>query len=368
MKRLLIATIATFSLSMSATAQGLTLRFDPYPPTKGTSVRFVPDSSGRVSAEALSGLPLRREHTRDEKYVLAVDTASFQRDKFHRFSFDAYVQSASEKPNRDFQKFRVIEDPVGTFPDGEADVTFHVGGSSGAGVGTIKLPIHSDDGSENVSLAIPSTPQNVNFSGPSTRELGLTNTLDLPVKVATTQVSSILCEPCWESMSTRLQLSDLRPHKGTSLIVSLRPNTLKAIGQSVMALNPSSAHDTIKISVTSVAEQGGLVTTQEFRFPVRFAPPALYLFVIVIGGSVLGAVMHLWLAPTVPGKRREVAVAFGIGIFVWVIALIVFSLETRVTVFGLSLDPTQLIPAAVIAFLASGGGPVVSRVKEALGR
>jgi hypothetical protein len=367
MKRILLSTFVFISLTVPTRAEELTLRFDPLVPSKGTYVRFVADTSGNISAEALSTLPLRSEETQNHKYVLAVDTATFQRDKFHRFSFEAYLRAVSGGERGMFQKFRVVADAVGPFPDGNMVTTFHVGESNSLDFGTIRLPIHSDDGSENISLVIPTTPQKVSFSGPSTMEFGLNNNLDLHVNIVGTDVSSSVCQPCWISpMSAKSNLNVLNPRSSTSMIMSLRPNTLKALGKSLVALNPGSAHDTVLISVASVAEQGGLVTTQEYKIPIRFAPPALYLFVTVLTGAIIGAILQY--VGSSSSKWREAGFAIVIAVAVWFCALVLFSLETRVTVFGFRLDPAQLIPAGLIAFLAAGGKPVFSKVKGALGR
>jgi len=200
-------------------------------------------------------------------------------------------------------------------------------------------------------------------------ELGLTNNLDLPLNLADAKISSTLCERCWFlPMSAKPNLTLLNPHKSTSLMISIRPNTFTALGKSIISLNPNTAHDTVLISVASVAEQGGLVTMQEFKLPVRFAPPVLYLFSTVLAAALLGALLHRWLGLATPHKWREAGIAFVIGIVIWLAALVLFSLETRVTIFGFTLDPTQLIPAGLIAFLAAGGPPVVSKVKAAFGR
>src|SRR5439155_12571538 len=104
------------------------------------------------------GLPLRSEETQGHLYTLSVDTQSFGRDKYHRFSFDAYVRTARTGGTK-IQQYTVSEDPVGSFRDVVSPVTFHVKGQTGEDVGVISLPLHSDNGSDNVSLAVPKSPQ-----------------------------------------------------------------------------------------------------------------------------------------------------------------------------------------------------------------
>jgi hypothetical protein len=374
-KSLHAAVLLIASLPILAKAQETSLRFDSLPPTKGTSVGFTVAPSGSVSIDTLFGLPIRDAETQDHKYVLTVDTGTFRRDKYSRFSFDAYVRPAPPKKQSNFQKYKVSEDPVGAFSDDTLLVTFHISGSSGQDVGTIRLPVHSDDGSDNVTIAIPSTPQKVSFSGLSTMELGLTNNLEsLHLNVAEVNISSTLCQPCWlPPMSAKPNINSLAPKKGTSLIVLVRPNMIKALGKSLFSLNPNTAHDSLLISVFSVAEQGGLVTSQEFKISVRFAPPLLYLLLAVLVGALVGGLVRLAMRPapynTAMGSSRtgrEIFIAIVMAVAAWIFSIALFSYaETRITLLGFSLDPSQVIPAGLIAFLSAGGPQVVARIKGA---
>lgn len=367
-KQLFFVAILIISISSVSEAQQWTLRFDPLAPTKGTSVRYVATGSGTVSSDAVSNLPLQIEETQDHKYVLGIDMSTFQRDKFHRFGFDAYLRSSGGN-QKELQKFKIIEQPVGAFLDGFVSAPFFVDGSSGTDSGTIRLPIHSDDGSDNISVDTPGSPMKVSFSGMSSLELGLSNKLDLPVTVLRIDLSSTQCPLCWSSdLSGKPNLTVLRPHSSTSLTLSVHPNTFKALGRSIISLNPNIAHDALLISVASVADDGGLVAPQEFKLPVRFAPPALYLFATVVVAGLCGALLHLWLAPPAEKKRRDFLIAFIVAICVWFMTLVLFTLETRVTVFGYTLDPTQIIPAGLIGLLAAGGPPLVAKLKDAFGR
>src|SRR5438270_6469606 len=113
MLRFTLQIVMVVSLLEPIEAQELSLRFDSYPPTKETSVGFTVLDGGLVPTTALTGLPLRNVETQDHKYILSVDNQSLGRDRYRRFSFDAYVRSASRQSQ--VYKYTVSEDPIGPF-------------------------------------------------------------------------------------------------------------------------------------------------------------------------------------------------------------------------------------------------------------
>lgn len=155
MVRLLLPVLLMLVSSCGASAQELGLRFDPFPPSKGTSVEFPTSDGGTVPVGSLVGLPLRTEDTPGHLYTLSVDTKTFGRDKY-RFSFDAYIYPAHSK-GVTIHRYIVSEDPIGAFPDAISSITFHITGQAGEDTGVIRLPIHSSDGSDNLGLSLPAT-------------------------------------------------------------------------------------------------------------------------------------------------------------------------------------------------------------------
>jgi hypothetical protein len=385
MNRPLIPSLLLLLLPVRTQAQKPSLRFDDFPPTKETSVGFSPDLGGPAEDSEVDNLSLRRAETLEHKYTLLVDTGSFQRDKWGHFFFVAYVRSASGK---NLQRYRVYEDPVGSFRDSISSMTFHINGPAGEDVGKINLPLHSDNSSDNVSLVLPKGMQKVSMGGPSILTLGLTNNLGMRVAFNEAKPSSGQCSNCWLSMSAKPSLNELTAGGSTSLTISLRPNTLPAFLGTLFSLNPDKAHDELLISVSSNSEQGGLPTPQEFTIPVRFTPPAPYLLLVALAGALLGGILNLLMQlssqaaqpqapppqPTsswarIKPKAGEYGVAILISLVVWVLALVLYSYtETRITVFGFGFDPSQVVPAALITFLVAGGPAVLGKIKEALGK
>ncbi len=385
MNRPLFTLLLLLSLPLLTQAQNPSLRFDDFPPTRETSVGFSPDLGGPTAESEVDNLSLRRAETPEHKYTLLVDTGSFGRDKWGHFFFVAYVRLASGKT---LQRYRVYEDPVGSFRDSVSSMTFHINGPAGEDVGKINLPLHSDNGSDNVGLVLPKGVQKVSMGGPSILTLGLTNNLGMRVAINETNPSSRQCANCWLSMSAKPSLNELTAQGTTSLTISLRPNTVPAFVGTLFSLNPEESHDKLLISVSSNSEQGGLPTPQEFTIPVRFTPPAPYLLLAALTGALLGGLLHLLMQPLpqpaqppaqpprpmsawagIQPKAREFGVAVLISLLVWVFALMLYSYtETRITVFGFGFDPSQVVPAALITLLVAGGPAVLSKIKEALGK
>jgi hypothetical protein len=54
-----------------------------------------------------------------------------------------------------------------------------------------------------------------------------------------------------------------------------------------------------------------------------------------------------------------------VAIVAWLFLLM---LDTKATVLGVSIDPSQLIPATLISLVAAGGPPIATKIKEALGK
>lgn len=379
MMRLLFSLLAATLMWGTALAQGMRLLFDSYPPSRGTSVQFSTSDGGNVPRAAIARLPLRTQETQSHLYSVSVDTSTFILDKFQRFSFDAYVDP-QQAPGTTVHKYTVSEDPIGPFLDNISTISFHIKGAAGEDVGTISLPLHSKDGSDNLNLALPDDPLKVGSgAASSSSELGLNNKLEnLHVLLLDSHIRSVQCPECWQSLSVTPNVKTLAPQKGTSLNVERRPNTLKALARSMFMLNPKVPHDILLISVSSVSEQGGLTAEQEFHLPVRFTPPALWLAIAVVVGAVLGSLLRLWVTDepsSSPPRRRplpspaQIGTTALIAIVIWLLALVLFSYtDTQVKILGFSFDPSQLPPAFLIALLAAGGPVIVKKIQEAFGK
>jgi hypothetical protein len=295
MVRLWLSVLLVFSWSPAILAQDLSLGFDRFSPTKETSVGFSIHDGGSVPSGSLAGF--RTADTQRGLYTLAVDTTTFEQHGTI-FSFDTYVYL---KNAATAHKYVVSEDPIGAFRDGIFNIPFRIQARNGEqDAGTINLPLHSNDGSDNLALALPKDSLKIGSGNASQSDLGLTNQLEnLHVQLLEIHISSTSCENCWRSLSVKTNLDVLAPKKGTSLIVNRQPNTIKALLKSMSMLNPGVVHDTLLVTISSISEQGGLPSPQEFRLPVTFTPPGAYLLLAVLVGAALGSGLRLAVKPKV---------------------------------------------------------------------
>ena len=370
--RIFARTLATLLLAFPslALASDITLKFDPTTPVTGTSVGFNVQDYGVLSSAAIANLPLHSQLTQANKYLLMVDTQSFRRDKFQGFSFDAYVKRASDNSALSVYKFTVSEGPTGTFSDFKGPVTAHISGPSGDDFASIEIPQHSDD-SPNLDVDVPKDPYPISMGGSSRMTLGIKSklsslhlTVDRDIKITPT-----ICPDCWGQFSAKVLHEHLGTDQSTSLIIDAQPNTMAAFKRNSFEFNSGSTQEWLVVTILSAADNGGLEIPQDFRIPIRFTPPKQYLFLSIAVGAAIGCLIGFMISLIAPPRltMTNVAVQFAIAIVVWLLALALFATKTKVTVFGYDLDPTQIVPAGLIALLAAGGAPLAKKIKDALG-
>jgi hypothetical protein len=348
--------------------QDISLRFGVVHPTKTVTVEFTVISAGTVPAEAMAALNVQEVQTDSHNHTLLVDLQSLKRGKFDRFTIDVYLRKA-QKPGEAVSKFVVAEDPTGSFRDQRAPVPFYVVTATGDDPGTVSLPLHSAYGSDNLSIKPNESPLPVGLGGPSMKNIPVTSNLDnLRTTVNSVSLRSE-CVPCWRSLSASIVQGTLSPQGTTSLSLSLHPNSLVTLFSKAMIMKPDKSQDTVLVDVSSTSEQGGAASPQEFSIPIRFTPSWLALSVCVFLGAGLGAFLGWLIVSSTPGAApfvgKTTIAAVGMAFVVWLVSLTAFSLtDTRVVIGGVSLDPTQLIPAFLISLFAAGGTPVTDRIQR----
>jgi hypothetical protein len=68
-----------------------------------------------------------------------------------------------------------------------------------------------------------------------------------------------------------------------------------------------------------------------------------------------------------PRWARDLLLSVATAVLVELFGLVLFNnTNTSVVVFGFSLDPTQVVPALLVAILVAGGPPVASKISEAI--
>lgn len=359
------------SLPFRANAETISITFDPATPVAGTSVSFNSNALGAVSNDVVSRLLLQTANTQDGRYTIMVDTESYHRDKFRRFSFDCYVKATSEKSSTLVNKFSVWEEPVGKFADLLGPVTAHVSGADGSDVVVIQLPEHSDD-SPNVVIAVPDKPYPVAMGHSSRMDLGLSSNLSNLHLVIDPVISVVAtkCPECWGPFSAKVLHDHLGVNQPTSLIIDLQPNTLKAFRRNLIVFDSNASQEELVGTVSSKADEGGLDVPQDFRVLVRFTPPGGFLFLSVLCGALIGCAIRYLISIQAPPKLSllEGGITVLTAVIAWLLVLGLFATKTKATILGYELDPTQVIPAGLLALIAAGGTPFSSRLAQLLGR
>jgi len=359
--------LSVTTLPLWAQTPNMPIRFDPTTPAAGTSVIFDPDDAGMLPSNALSGLPIKTMATQDGKFLLIVDSQSYHRDKYHRFTFDCYFKRFSDKSTTPIHKFVVVEEPIGTFPDLVGPVTVHISDGNETDAAVIELPQHSDDPA-NLTVAIPSSPYPVPMGNPSRMELGVSNNLaSLHVNIdPTISVVATKCPRCWEQITAKVIHEQLGFKQGTSLIVELHPNSFEAFKQNLLVFDSNAPQDELVGTITSEADDGGLAAPQDFHIPVRYSPPIGFLFLSIVCGAFIGCAIRFSISILTPPKISllETGVAAITAVVAWLLVLLLFATKTKVTVLGYDLDPTQVVSAGLVTLIAAGGAPFARRLTE----
>jgi hypothetical protein len=353
-----------------AQTSNISLRFDPTTPMAGTSISFNAVDSGVLSGNAVADIPVEAPvTTQEEKYVLMVDSQSYHRDKFHRFSFDCYVKAAASAAAAPVHKFTVWESPIGKFPDMIGPATAHVTGANGTDVAVMQLPQHSED-STNVIVAVPASPFPVPMGHSSRMELGLNNNLSsLHANIDAINVVATKCPECWAGFTGKALHNKLGIGQATSLMIDLQPNSGAALKRNLVVFDSGSSQEDLVVTVTSEADEGGAELSQDFRVPVRFTPDGRLLVFSMICGALIGCLIRYLISRQTPPRLTllEAGIVTATAAVAWLLMFGLFATKTKLTILGYDLDPTQMIPAGLITLLAAGGASFAHRLAELFG-
>jgi hypothetical protein len=353
----------------AAVSQPVPLRLGPFHPTKSSTVEFTVTPAGTVPANALSSLNLRSAPSENGRSTLLLDLQSLSRLKFNRFGFDIYV-NGPEGSQGGVPKYVIAEDATGTFCDQSAAVPFHNLTAAGDDVGSISLPLHPSYGSDCLALKLAESPLPVEVAGPSSKAITLTSNFDSLQTTVTSAEVRAECSLCWDSAPVAaVPAAPLAPQASATLTLSLQANKLHALFGKAMIMKPDKSQDQLYLTVHSIADQGGTLTSQEFPVAVRFTPPWWLLVICVLVGAGFGAWLGCMIVPAAgPFLSKATAVSLIIAVIVYLFALIAFfETDTRMVIGGFSLDPSQIIPAFLLAVLMAGGTPVLNRIRQVWG-
>jgi hypothetical protein len=253
--------------------------------------------------------------------------------------------------------------PYGSFPPQLAEVTLYVGeGEEGKKSRIIQLPIFSL--TPQAFLAIPpwTEPEKVEIGNETEIDVPLQNLLeDWPIRVDT------VMPPSHKGIWTQADFvakgkKEFAPFDVPSglckdrLVLRVVPNAGRALLKAL--LSPQSKGDPEKITASleyraDLGLKEGLGNeTLPVEIPVRFVswPPLLILPLTF--GTVLGSLLSLAAGQREKGPWLH---AFGVSwltaLLTWLIAILLVQNDSEFRLLGFSLDPFQLLPAAIIGAL-----------------
>lgn len=313
--------------------------------------------------------------TDDQAYRLCIDPASIQQLRFNAFTFTAYLVN-DKGANQSAYRFQVTGNPAGTFRDSPVRVGFHVKTATNTLQGSILMPVYNASTGDLIGVEKQTEPAYVSVSGNTPLHVHLANVADtLPVAVTEVAFSED-CPRCWNQVSATVSDKNpvaIEPGGSATLPVNLSPNTIPALLQGALAIKTDVPHDTIALTVTYHTVPGGADRRQTILAKVRFGPGLFGLALALCGGIALGLTARYLLTGKLGKDDERAAHAILATLVFGIIAEFVGILLTaygnsKLVLFGLDIDPRQLFPAFVLAIMVSGGGVVVSRIKELFGK
>jgi len=363
--------LSPLAVQAPAQTKAISLIFDPTTPVTGTSVGLESVEATSPPREVVESFQVPTVTTQEGgKYILKVDTGSYHRDKFNRFSFDCYVKEGDGSSNSPFHRFIVWEEPIGSFPDLIGPVTVHIDGPNGAGVAKLQLPQHSED-STNISVAVPANPYPVPMGHPSRMELGLSNNLSsLHVNLdPNINVVPTVCPSCWGPFTAKVIHTRLGLGQSTSLTIDIQPNSVEAFKRNWLVFDSGTTQELLVGTVNSESDEGGADVAKDFRIPVRYTPPGGFLLLSILCGVLIGCGIRFSMSKVNPPKQSplEVGIAALTSLVAWLLLLGLYAIKTKATILGYDLDPTQVIPAGLITLLVAAGAPFAHSLAEVFG-
>jgi hypothetical protein len=290
-------------------------------------------------------------------YNVMVDLGRTTSGNYGYFVYEFHVSPKNTQAGGGACSFHVQGLPSGTFTDRIADVSFQVGENPPLEEGTIRLPLF------NITYAKPileyeTSLSEVGLSGESSVEIGLTNTLpDLPVglyKDLTVDSSPGL----WQTHpQAQLQL----PRSGSTLmqpgqklnsgiLLILRPNPWRALSTSIFPLAPDKSHETVTIYL-NYDSPGGIQGTLEIPVSIRFKPSFWSLLFAVLAGGLIGALFSQMISAPKTKWYKAVLIAVIAALIAEAAGIVLVYAKSEFRLFGVELDPYQLLPALLCGVL-----------------
>jgi hypothetical protein len=312
------------------------------------------------AAPAPSGDSRQMPQAETANYIVLAIPGRTLPGNFGYFVYEFYVEpKSSQQPGVQGCGLRVQGLPSGTFVDKMADVAFQVGDDARVEDGTIRIPLYNNVYAKPIlESQAPSLPE-VSLSGESLIEIGISNTLpDLQVGlykdigVDSQRPSMWQVHPQAALQLPRSGPALLQPGQklATGILLVLKPNPWRALGASMFPLAPEKPHETLVLHL-NYDTPGGIPGTLDIPVAMRFRPSFWSLLLAVVLGSALGAAFAQ-LASTQAAKwYKAFSIAVIAALLAEVIGMLLVYARSEFRLFGIELDPYQLLPAIVIGAL-----------------
>lgn len=346
----------------------------PSPELHLTALIPVDDGGGEVRWDVGEPLPLDGRIDLEEAGYLTATTRSWRLGVDPEVTFRdtgyylfVYANPRSGGPTL---RYRVRAQADGEFRDGLADVPFELRHGEMVETGRLEMPIHDPAPGGFLSASLRNRDRQlvvpVRLGEENELEILLANHLNAAAEV----VQDWTYDPdTWE----RLELATddpsrtlLEPESEVGLVLRGQPRSLPALVRSVLPDDGAAERLSFDFQPVSLGRRGERVTLD---IVVRFVPSLTVLACMLSLGVLLGSLTRLLFAPR-PWRRwlRLFAASTLLSVIVWIAAIGLHAADSRVQLFGLEINPLDVIGVALIGILAGfGGEQVVGWLEKRLG-
>jgi hypothetical protein len=340
----------------------------------GGEVRFSPSLPEPIDALPIEVAGDEVQTARTPQYVifLSPDDISLTKLGFIRYRF--YVKPRSGLAGG-VTRFVVNGEPIGSFLAQAVDVDMYLGDSSENMEQTkISLPVFSSESPDYLAAPSWTLPEEVEIGGEANISIRLQNLLKKwPVAVVSVRPPRLT--KLWRKtgflVKGKEEFQQFEVHPAATaedmLVLHLVPNSGRALTKALFPRKSQGEHDRVTAHL-EYSTRWGTPRELKIEIPIRFVPFPPFLFLAVIAGTVLGSLVSLAAGQTPRKKWRQ---AFGAALLTAflaeLLAMLLVQLDSEFRLLGFTLDPFQLLPAAIIgALMGLFGTASLETMKKAL--
>lgn len=291
------------------------------------------------------------------------ETASYLGENFYYF---LYLKNGGTRPEH---CFRVTAVPKGSFLDHRSRVWLSIVEDDQQIHGSMELVLHNGHIAPPYLSAEPLEKRaTVGLAGDLVASLKLKNLLhDAELTIERVEVAADRPKE-WRNLIAEVKLPPGSPtgfrlppagNIDRAVQISATASKRMALGEAITPLPASIAHENLTARITYVTP-GGIQRFLDVEFPIRFMPSILHLVVAMLlgallGSAVLGSAVLVWRQARRSHSARSrwpwiraFLSAVGLAVILEALGLVLVHGGSRFQLFGLALDPNQLLPAFLI--------------------